>query len=84
MSLSPFDSFQSRFVTYLLNFPRSTNFIAKTVHNLPDLLSMALRISSIRHRHTECLYDGYILTAGSDGSDSSSAGVATNYTHGHD
>ena len=22
MSLSPFDSFQSRFVTYLLNFPR--------------------------------------------------------------
>ena len=27
MSLSPFDSFQSRFVTYLLNFPRkSTNY----------------------------------------------------------
>ena len=24
MSLSPFDSFQSRFVTYLLNFPRIT------------------------------------------------------------
>jgi len=24
MSLSPFDSFQSRFVTYLLNFPRTT------------------------------------------------------------
>ena len=24
MSLSPFDSFQSRFVTYLLNFPRSS------------------------------------------------------------
>jgi len=23
MSLSPFDSFQSRFVTYLLNFPRT-------------------------------------------------------------
>jgi len=23
MSLSPFDSFQSRFVTYLLHFPRS-------------------------------------------------------------
>jgi len=23
MSLSPFDSFQSRFVTYLLNFPRN-------------------------------------------------------------
>jgi len=28
MSLSPFDSFQTRFVTYLLNFPRSfeTNY----------------------------------------------------------
>jgi len=25
MSLSPFDSFQSRFVTYLLNFPRMSN-----------------------------------------------------------
>jgi len=25
MSLSPFDSFQSRFVTYLLNFPRMFN-----------------------------------------------------------
>jgi hypothetical protein len=25
MSLSPFDSFQSRFVTYLLNFPRNIN-----------------------------------------------------------
>ena len=25
MSLSPFDSFQSRFVTYLLNFPRINN-----------------------------------------------------------
>ena len=24
MSISPFDSFQSRFVTYLLNFPRIT------------------------------------------------------------
>ena len=27
MSLSPFDSFQSRFVTYLLNFPRRINQI---------------------------------------------------------
>ena len=27
MSLSPFDSFQSRFVTYLLNFPRTLNKI---------------------------------------------------------
>ena len=26
MSLSPFDSFQSRFVTYLLNFPRITGW----------------------------------------------------------
>ena len=26
MSLSPFDSFQSRFVTYLLNFPRTDIF----------------------------------------------------------
>ena len=26
MSLSPFDSFQSRFVTYLLNFPRINQF----------------------------------------------------------
>jgi len=25
MSLSPLDSFQSRFVTYLLNFPRKLN-----------------------------------------------------------
>jgi len=25
MSLSPFDSFQSRFVTYLLNFPRTSH-----------------------------------------------------------
>ena len=30
MSLSPFDSFQSRFVTYLLNFPR---IIATSVLN---------------------------------------------------
>ena len=28
MSLSPFDSFQSRFVTYLLNFPRIRKFKA--------------------------------------------------------
>jgi len=26
MSLSPFDSFQSRFVTYLLNFPRTNKW----------------------------------------------------------
>jgi len=26
MSLSPFDSFQSRFVTYLLNFPRTNEY----------------------------------------------------------
>ena len=31
MSLSPFDSFQSRFVTYLLNFPRITVFEQLTV-----------------------------------------------------
>ena len=33
MSLSPFDSFQSRFITYLLNFPRSTNFLGLTLDN---------------------------------------------------
>ena len=27
MSLSPFDSFQTRFVTYLLNFPRRTTTV---------------------------------------------------------
>jgi len=35
VSLSPFDSFQSRFVTYLLNFPRislySINSLAFTI-----------------------------------------------------
>ena len=30
MSLSPFDSFKSRFVTYLLNFPRSKLFVGRT------------------------------------------------------
>jgi len=30
MSLSPFDSFQSRFVTYLLNRPRSIKVEDKT------------------------------------------------------
>jgi hypothetical protein len=29
MSLSPFDSFQSRFVTYLLNCPRTLHFTEK-------------------------------------------------------
>ena len=29
MSLSPFDSFQSRFVTYLLNFPRITKIVTR-------------------------------------------------------
>jgi len=31
MSLSPFDSFQSRFVTYLLNFPRIS--VLLTINN---------------------------------------------------
>jgi len=30
MSLSPFDSFQSRFVTYLLNFPRNLDTKIRT------------------------------------------------------
>jgi len=30
MSLSPFDSFQSRFVTYLLNFPRMFSICQKS------------------------------------------------------
>jgi len=30
MSLSPFDSFQSRFVTYLLNFPRISFWMTST------------------------------------------------------
>ena len=35
MSLNPFDSFQSRFVTYLLNFPRSkANYIRITSSKL--------------------------------------------------
>jgi len=53
------------------------------VQNLLDLLSVALCILPVRHRHTEPLYEGNILTAGSDGSDCSSVGVATNYTLGH-
>ena len=31
MSLSPFDSFQSRFVTYLLNFPRRNKYLIGTI-----------------------------------------------------
>ena len=31
MSLSPFDSFQSRFVTYLLNFPRTLIKVSKII-----------------------------------------------------
>jgi hypothetical protein len=34
MSLSPFDSFQSRFVTYLLNCPRTNDLVVPDVqHN---------------------------------------------------
>ena len=33
MSLSPFDSFQSRFVTYLLNFPRTYSNGACRINN---------------------------------------------------
>jgi len=43
MSLSPFDSFQSRFVTYLLNFPRS-------ICNRPFNLSLR-HMSGNRHVH---------------------------------
>jgi len=41
MSLSPFDSFQSRFVTYLLNFPRNIEY------NRPLLTSCMLSPLSI-------------------------------------
>jgi len=46
MSLSPFDSFQSRFVTYLLNFPRrylSILHVSVTVfRSLNNLISAQL------------------------------------------
>ena len=71
-------------VRYLFYTIGDLTYQSPLVQNLPGLWSMAFHIISIRHRHTECLYEGYILTAGSDGSDSSSAGVATNYSHGHD
>ena len=38
MSLSPFDSFQSQFVTYLLNFPRSVIISSR---NFKDLYSVS-------------------------------------------
>ena len=39
MSLSPFDSFQSRFVTYLLNFPRISDKICRENQNTHFLLN---------------------------------------------
>jgi len=49
MSLSPFDSFQSQFVTYLLNFPRisvcvkGTRYPERKYSHLRGLFSTALQ-----------------------------------------
>ena len=48
MSLSPFDSFQSRFVTYLLNFPRR-------MRNISD------KICRENQTHISCLIYIYIF-----------------------
>ena len=47
MSLSPFDSFQSRFVTYLLNFPRICGF---SVWNLLFVTNLASRLFGVTPR----------------------------------
>jgi hypothetical protein len=39
MSLSPIDSFQSRFVTYLLNYPRIPDALALNVSHEPEFLN---------------------------------------------
>ena len=57
MSLSPFDSFQSRFVTYLLNFPHTCGFVIATFSVLSHIKSVhgshpiALSLTSISSSH---------------------------------
>jgi len=47
MSLSPFDSFQLRFVTYLLNFPRTCVITSRSVlirmRNLSDKIVQKIK-----------------------------------------
>ena len=45
MSLSPFDSFQSRFVTYLLNFPRT---YPKSTINIPSFVLSYFQYESVQ------------------------------------
>ena len=45
MSLSPFECFQSRFVTYLLNFPRSFVIPSKCLKN--SICAASKRCSSL-------------------------------------
>jgi len=47
MSLSPFDSFQSRFVTYLLNRPRSFVPVNNSLHTA---IFMVLNTRTFRSR----------------------------------
>jgi len=53
MSLSPFDSFQSRFVTYLLNFPRTT--ILPTIYTLIKQVASLLLESATTHKHNRMI-----------------------------
>jgi len=52
MSLSPFDSFQSRFVTYLLNRPRISVYItiSNFVGKKTETVSILVRISTVLRR----------------------------------
>jgi len=52
MSLSPFDSFQSRFVTYLLNFPRITEiFCVQEKYIILSIVCWATYQCSLANRH---------------------------------
>ena len=46
MSLSPFNSFQSRFVTYLLNFPR-TKHVLTSITSLGRVLLENIRVTNL-------------------------------------
>ena len=48
MSLSPFDSFQSRFVIYLLNFPRKIYFLRQEGRMLLELQSSVGEVCMVR------------------------------------
>jgi len=48
MSLSPFDSFQSRFVTYLLNFPRINKLLLLHLYYLYTTFFGNRRVSHVR------------------------------------